>query len=264
MKFRSKSRVQKRRKKYKLYGWIILAGIIAVLASFLYYVFSARFQINEVEVKGVTLAEKELIQKEAEKYLDTTLWKYIPRNNWLLIQTDLLRAHIQTIPAIKDAKVAVRDNKIVLTVIERNPTYLWCGEDREMVEECFFVDEEGIIFAEAPVFHGEAYLKFFKKIEGEYKGMMLATSSVLASINESVHLLEEATLQIHKVVLTSDTTATLQDESGFNVFISLESTPAEVIGRINAFKKSEAFTSFDVLEYVNIESEHKIFFKRKP
>ena len=73
---------------------------------------------------------------------------------------------------LKDINITSKDGKILeISVSERIPEYIWCGEGLPEtgadIETCYFLDNTGFIFDEAPYFSGEVYFKFFGKVTTE-------------------------------------------------------------------------------------------------
>ncbi len=61
----------------------------------------------------------------------------------------------------------VNSKTMLIKVAERNPEYLWCGIGAPTTDElsfrnkCYFLDDAGYVFSEAPYFSGDIYFKFY-------------------------------------------------------------------------------------------------------
>ena len=88
---------------------------------------------------------------------------------------------------IKSTDVSRSGVEITVTVVEHTPTYLWCdttddrrtrmnADGKERIdadgseqgdEECFFTNDEGYVFSEAPLFSGNVYITLRGPLYGE-------------------------------------------------------------------------------------------------
>ena len=76
---------------------------------------------------------------------------------------------------LKNINLFIKDKRILeVSVTEREALYTWCGEnlpeDGTMKEEqtCYFMDENGYVFDEAPYFSGNVYFRFFGSLSESY------------------------------------------------------------------------------------------------
>jgi hypothetical protein len=64
---------------------------------------------------------------------------------------------------LTDINIAIKNDKTLeVSVQERMPKYTWCGVEISAPDEkCYFMDQDGYIFDEAPYFSGGVYFKFY-------------------------------------------------------------------------------------------------------
>lgn len=263
-KIRSKAGIQRRKHVLKIYFWSAFLGLVLIIGSFLYYIYSPDYIIRETHIRGVTLSNESKIKEITQKYLNIKKLNIIPINNWLLFPIEEVRLSLQSDPTIKDAKVEVRAGDLYIEVVEREPSYVWCGENTDAIKSCYFVDDEGIVFAEAPIFQGSTYIKVFKHIEGEILGTKIEDKEFLSALSLTVAEVKPLSLDIRNVILGSSTHVTLEDRSGLKLYVDKNTSPQDILERLKAFMSSkEVFNSFSDFEYIDLRSEHKIFLKRK-
>lgn len=163
-----RARYVKKRNKILLYSFLIiifLAGVIAL----------SRWQeinISEISISGNKVVETEDIKKIIESDLSGRYLFAFPKKNFAIYPKKKIKEDLSSgLRRLKDIKLSVKDTKTLeVEVSERKPSFTWCGdslpEGAHKFEEnkCYFMDEGGYIFAEAPYFSGEVYFRFIGKI----------------------------------------------------------------------------------------------------
>ena len=76
-------------------------------------------------------------------------------------------------PRIKTVNVgAVGLNDVGIKVVEREMVGVTCVQDEATTSEtCYFIDEDGFIFAQAPTFSGDSFFRYYdasKKLSRTY------------------------------------------------------------------------------------------------
>jgi len=166
-----------KKEKQKTFRKKLLWAVFFLVLFFLSLIFLSRWKemnIENVQVSGNKVLETKIIeQKVREKISGNYFWVF-PKTNFIIypqkeIATDLKN----NLKRIKDVFVNDRNIKnLEINITEYNAEYLWCGispvEKKEVAEEdfleknkCYFMNEDGYIFDEAPYFSGEVYFKFY-------------------------------------------------------------------------------------------------------
>ena len=70
---------------------------------------------------------------------------------------------VENIKTIKDVDVSWKNwQTISINITERKPHSVWCGNDIKIVDTtCYFVDKEGYIYSQAPIFSGTMFTKSY-------------------------------------------------------------------------------------------------------
>lgn len=141
-------------------------ALIIILVSFVIIMNNDYFLIKEVEISGEqTLGEEELVLDINEFLSEKYLW-LLPKRNFLFFSSAQLENRLRTkFPKILkvDADL-VETKRLVITLDERFAHSLWCVNkeyEQALDEECYFADNDGILYARAPYFSGDIFLKFF-------------------------------------------------------------------------------------------------------
>lgn len=145
-------------------GVIVLAGLLAWVSRW------RPFVLSEVVVSGTSVVDPGEIESFVRGELAGSSRLIFPRASKFLypkgeIASDLLNAF----PRLRVAKLESRGSRLEVKVAERVPAYLWCrgmpGGERA---SCYFLDEEGFVFSDAPSFSGNAYFTFYGYFYGYF------------------------------------------------------------------------------------------------
>ena len=154
--------------------FLFLFGFLVICVSLVYLSRINRLNISDVEITGNqtvdTVATKSIIDDQlAGKYL----WLF-PKTNIFIYPKNAIKNQLEDkLKRLKDINISIVNNKTLkISVSERKALYTWCGatspiDDISLTSatmtdnKCYFIDEDGYIFDEAPYFSGEVYFKFY-------------------------------------------------------------------------------------------------------
>jgi cell division septal protein FtsQ len=163
----SSQRLAKRRRLFLIRSAIILFFVLIVIFGLAILSGHNKIIIKNFVVSGNGAVTTNEILNIVNRDVSGRYLGLFARNNFIIfpryrIQTDILTE----IKTIKTAKVSWQGwQTVAISVTERKPYAVWCGENILVVEpKCNFVDESGYVFAEAPVFSGNLFVKFYGPI----------------------------------------------------------------------------------------------------
>lgn len=164
---RSSRAVQRRKKKRVIRLAVVCTCSIAFFFGLAYFSFSPSVSIARVDVRGNTSVSSDEVVGVVEKILaGKYLALFSKRNNWLYPESTLIEMIKTDFPQVASVSLSLTEDKsLAVYVSERNPSGVWCG-DIELTN-CYFLDEDGFIFAQAPQFTGNIYSIFTGIIEKE-------------------------------------------------------------------------------------------------
>ncbi|OGE82858.1 MAG: hypothetical protein A2846_01265 [Candidatus Doudnabacteria bacterium RIFCSPHIGHO2_01_FULL_49_9] len=144
---------KQRRRRIKLA--LLFIGLISLLSLLIYLSRYEQFLIAEVRVPGEEVIDKDKIVSRVESLLSGYYLWIIPRANALFYPKHTIEDSLLVeFPRFKSVDLSLSEiQTLIVTVEEREPFALYCVG----TPECFFVDEEGLIFALAPSFSGAVY-----------------------------------------------------------------------------------------------------------
>lgn len=172
----SSNRVAKIKKKKrrawrkKFYLFVVILLVLLVSLSLLSQV--KEINISQIEVLGNKIVDsKDIREFTQDKISGKYLW-VIPKSNFAFypkkkIKQGLLVKH----PRLEEINLEVEDQTLKISVAERDTYYTWCGENIPLADtrpeeiKCYFTDENGFIFDEAPYFSGDVYFRLYGKPE---------------------------------------------------------------------------------------------------
>ncbi|MBX4195422.1 FtsQ-type POTRA domain-containing protein [Candidatus Parcubacteria bacterium] len=155
---KKKERVKKAR--YALYAILIAIFIVGPVFTLR----SKSLQIRSVSLEGNQVTKEDDIRRIVTESLDGKYLWIIPKSSSLLFQRSTIeRGLLAALPRLASADASLSDTKTLrVAVTERTPYALYCSDisNAENPAECFFLDETGYIFSEAPDFSGGVYMVY--------------------------------------------------------------------------------------------------------
>ena len=152
---------QKKRKakKRKLILWSI--WIVALLTLLIFLARMEQFRISVVDVAGANVVPKEMVLAVVEDAISGYYFWVIPRDNALIYPRHLVRNMLERkFPRFSLVNLSLSGLKTLeVNVIEREPFALYCESALrpEDAAACYFLDDTGFIFDQAPSFSGTVY-----------------------------------------------------------------------------------------------------------
>lgn len=148
---KKRPRLRQRRRRARLLGGILFFIFLLILAggaTALTHI--PRLQIKDVRVEGAVALVPDEIRARALDALEDGKTHVISRTNMFWYPKNALREMIRNAyPRIQEVHVSrpsLLAQTVVVAIVEREPSSRWCSDSGT----CFFMDETGLVFAEAP------------------------------------------------------------------------------------------------------------------
>ncbi len=217
---RSSSNINSSLKKKRRLGVSKKVGIWAIFILFFISLFVLGLTRQEVRISNVTVSGNSAVSKEdisnivEQKLTERYLW-IIPTDNFLLLKRGAIKNEIlNDFKKVKTADIFFHSLKdIEITVTEREAKYLWCDGMPTKYKNCYFMDKNGFIFAEAPDFSGNPFTKYFGLIIGNPVGQSYFNSARFNEINTFFTKLNDMKF--------SPVSFNAVDESQYEVYLSV-------------------------------------------
>ncbi len=154
--------IKRRRRK-------IARSIIGIFLGFLLvacFVFVMRMdfvKIQDVRIMGNVSMKTEDLKSALDQMISGNYLYFFPKNNILIFpKVEILSVLAKKFPRIDTLGVSIEKNILVVSMTERKPYALWCGDSfAQSIDPCFFVDSQGFVFSQAPQLNGSSYFKLY-------------------------------------------------------------------------------------------------------
>lgn len=248
----------------------LLAFVALILLSVAIFISrQEKFLITGVEVKGMEAINAEDIRAVVEDSLTGNYFWLVPRSNDLLYPRSEIKEHLRTrFPRFNYIGASVEGlNTLLVEVVEREPFALYCPSalNPEEASACYFLDEEGFIFDNAPSFSGPVYFvyAFDKPLENplgrsflppeEFKALVQFIES-LSSLGIQPLSLEVRDLEFN-LILPNDA----------RILWGRESDPTLIRSNLESFLNDEAIKNqpnfLERVSELDLRTENKVFYR---
>ncbi|MEI6280506.1 MAG: hypothetical protein WCP17_00705 [bacterium] len=280
--------LKKRRQKAFVNKILIFLFLLITILVFLAYLSRLEsLNIVGVEITGNRVIDASAIKTEVEnKISGKYLWVF-PKTNILLYPTnDIKNNLLNKFKRLKNIVLSIKSNKnLLISVTERNALYTWCGvnppeQENTINQKCYFTDEDGYIFDEAPYFSGDVYFKFYGAINyinssftesplGLYFykqnfAQFAALHDVLVGLKLKPVALHITNNNVVEVLLEKTSLSKTEPKLILNVDSSFESAAENLEAALTAEPlKTDFKNKYSTLEYIDLRFGNKVYYKFK-
>jgi hypothetical protein len=249
--------------------FFLLVLIVAIFVSRL-----ERFKITDINIKGNFVTPNEQIKKIISKELSGYYLKMFPRNNIVLYPRDRIEEVVlDEIKRIKTIRLVIeKNNNLKAEVLERKPDMLWCGESYSSDSKCFFVDEEGLVYSDAPTFSGNVFLKGFGQLERNnensknvFIGLTFMPYEKFQTMKYFINVLKNTEFQPMSVSKLNQGDIDVYLERGGRLIYSSSQDVTKLSQNITSIISDPEFKSNldKELDYIDLRLGNKVYYKFK-
>ncbi len=250
----------KRRRLFLVRFYIIVFIFLFVLFTLAILSGHKKVTIQTFIINGNNSISDEQILEIARRDISGRYVGLFAKNNSLIfprfkIERDLL-TEIKTFTSVKIDWQNLQT--IAITVSERKPHSVWCGPNPKATEEkCFFVDQLGFIYDQAPIFTGNVFIKnYYKELPSETYVKIYSLIDFLNKKSIEVNQVYFDGVDFRFYLATGPVLIFNDKEGGFekafdNMFTAIESKNLDLI---NGAKK---------IDYVDLRFESKVVVGKK-
>ncbi|MEO5646000.1 MAG: hypothetical protein ABIO57_02940 [Candidatus Paceibacterota bacterium] len=254
----------KQRVNWKLILWLSLGAIL--IAGIIVLIKLPRLQINNIEVVGANVADPGDVTEFVKMELQGKKLFFLPKTSIILVPEHKLEKDLKAqFSRFQTVRVSRKNfSTLTVTVSEYQGVYLWCSDE----ENCYFMDQNGIAFAPAPVFSGSAYIKIFggtvqplpfqalSTAQNDRVTLLLTKLPAIMIVPTEFHFTSDHQLDVlfnhdgHQASIMFDPMADTQD--ALNVlFTGLRTNPLA----------TKFHDSSKVLEYIDLRFSNRVVYK---
>ena len=289
-------KTRRRKRNWKPLFWIFLTLILLVGAGYSIF-FSPLFKIKNINAQGTEKIPNNDILSLINQELGSFYFRYIPKNNFYLIsEASLLHILKEKFPGAKTIEVskkfpaslmvALKDREKVLTYckqIEQQPVMAE-GEAAENATgtksvlepilqlsngqaKCFYIDNEGIVFEEAPEIYGGTMVVLKDVSNREIKiGDKTVDNNVISFIiNAQKSLYEKVNISLLYFQINSFPTIDViaQTAEGWQIIFDITRQPEAQVIALEKILQEKIKEQRDHLEYIDLRVENRVYYKMK-
>src|SRR3989338_2445645 len=155
---------------------LFLLALSAIFALLAYISRLPGLNISSLEIIGNKVIETGAIKDVVELNLKGKYFWLFPKTNVLFYPKNKIKQDLSLkFKRLKDIEFSIKDKQMLaVKLAEREALYTWCGDNLPDIEKkteeylCYFTDENGYVFDEAPYFSGDVYFRFFGSLTESY------------------------------------------------------------------------------------------------
>jgi len=279
--------LKKRRQRAILNKFFIFLLGLALIFIFLVYISRIdRLNIKEIEIAGNKIVETETIKTTIEQQIARKYLWIFPKANILYYPKNTIKNELQNkFKRLKDISLSIKDNKILkVSLSERLALYIWCGamspealllEDsrsKASGEKCYFLDEDGYVFDEAPYFSGDVYFKFYGSLDtdnplGSYFSkqnfkQLISFKDILTNMKLKIIALSIINNEDAEMILVKGRFSITEPKIIFKINADFQNIAENLQAAINTEPLQSKFKNkYGTLQYIDLRFENKVYDK---
>lgn len=264
------------RRKIKSFVWKSVFAVFVLIAAIALLSWGSRnekFLVSGVKIEGNETVSAEEISKIAERELFGKYVFLFPKNNIFIYPGSSIAGEIiRSLKKVKSVETKIGDgNELVVKILERKPSYIWCPEqevkkDPESAGQCYFLDERGFSFSEAPRFSAPVFFEIHYGFMtdagvGGYPFEDLLFRKLILFKNA----LEEISLPAIRLIKMKDGDFKFELKDGGAILINEKNDITVSLRNLVSAKKAldDSGKATSSLEYIDLRFGNKVFFKSK-
>lgn len=174
MNYLARRNAERRKRKRIMIVSAITGATVVLVGGLVWLSHLDALQIKTVTVEGASSTLEKNIQTIAKEELDKSIFFVFPKRNTLLFSKSAIEKRFLSEPKIKTVEIGrFGFSEIKVIVTERVPFALWCEQfvdpevpiftkvKSESISDCYFVDNEGFIYARTPFFSGHTFFELY-------------------------------------------------------------------------------------------------------
>lgn len=266
-------------------NWRVLFSVAAVIlfAAGLAYlmIWSPVFKIKNLSVEGVNFAPAPA-QAIADQFLKEKLWYVVPRDSLVTFSGRELVSRLKLLsPEIESATISQDIAKGAKIIIQgRQSAAIWCqtpassflamatsteaDDALPQSEKCFFSDDDGFIFREAPEIYGLAWPTFFGQPGQPFQlGQRAAASTTVFFASQLKKQLRAMEIEPFgfRLGVDSDSDIVVFTGDGWQIYFNLKRSLQSQIKILEALLDGDLKNLRGKLKYVDLRLTNKIYYR---
>jgi len=272
-------RRRKRMKRLKIALFLGL-GITILIAGIWLFFFSPFFEIQAVRYEGLTTIPESEFQPLVNSFIESQSLKFLPpflrqktslfyralnKRNWILVSRwPLKQMLVKNYPALKTVEVSKSfiNRILVIKFNERQTTFIWCQNE----DNCYYGDQEGIIFEKAPESLGYLTTKIYDEKENDLSlGQAVLNNRTISFIQNLATLLKKEDINISYWLASGPLPSQIKavTEHQWQIFLNPVSNASQIVDLMKSVLEKEIKNQVNQLEYIDLRYKERIYYKLK-
>lgn len=237
------------------------------------------FYVTELVIEGLQVIEPTQVERISGDALSSQFFSRIFRNNMLLYPRARVLREIMALDT-RIAAVALSfdsRNSLRITVREYTPAALLCrgGDSNEVdiattstsierVEQCYYADDRGYVFAHAPLWSGHPYVTFVSSGTEATLRTFILPGDEHVLVNQFLSSLSAIDLRPHTVTMLGNNDFRIETALSWDILWSSKKDPqksTENLALVLNALKSKSEKDQQELETIDLRFGNKIFYK---
>lgn len=266
--------------------WFFVLVVISLLAGFSYLIiWSPVFKIRKISVESAYFTAQAQTQEIVSQLLQEKLWRVIPGDSlFTFLGQEASRRILSSFPEAESVVIKrslTTGPEIKIEVKGRQSAAIWCQSlpvetakepatttvnvAMPTSDKCFFADESGFLFHEAPTISGIALPTFFSQINEklDLRSQAIASSTIQFASQLKKQLREEIgvdTLGFRAGAVGSQDLEVFVDE-GWLIYFNMERPPSAQVKVLGVLLAGDLKDKRAELKYVDLRVAGKVYYK---
>lgn len=247
------------------YSAMSLSAVCLIYMAVFYTVRAPFLLVKDIVVVGAETVSIDVVKQYAEDKLRGSYFGFVPHRFSFLIPTKSIEQSILAMPRIASAAFRIDNNALVITVKERSPDVLWCGDDTA-TSTCFYVAKDGVAYETAPSLSGSTLMRFVVSSTSPHVSAILLSEHDRALLIGIARIIETRHhFQVARIEYTADKDAILYLARGGRLLLSTDGNLEDTYSNLASVLTSEKFASLTPghFEYIDLRFGNKIFLEKE-
>lgn len=259
--------VRRKRKRRIIKASIIFSVFVFFIALSSFIAHRPSLRISKVELTGGVLVTEKEVQSKTLEYLSGSYFWLYPKNNAFFYPRKALKQYLSdSFKRIDTIDLNLKNFKVLtVKITERKPVAVWC-EKKDETEDCYFIDQNSTIFAEAPIFSGDAYFKYYGPVQGDslIGSEYIASTTVFGEINKFVESIKKLALHPQYVVAKGKDEFSLIIAGGGEILFDTKRPLTTASENLEVLISTPPLSKgLNNLDYIDLRYGNKLFYKLK-
>jgi len=263
------TKLARRKRRSFLFTFFIFIIIFSLLVAGVTYLLKRQeVMIQNIVLNGNVTVSTEELENFIREELKGNYFLIFPRSSIFIYPRSLIEEGILfKFKKIEKAEVSFNSfNSILVSVEERQPSALWCGENRldGAIPECFFLDEKGLLYTNSPSFTGDIYFRFYGPLgEGSSVGQQFLPTKTFQGMLFFLQSLRESGIHPVELAVGNEEDYELYLENGTQVLFAQDEDLTFVLDNLQTTLFSDELKERNTIDidYIDLRFGNKVYYK---